>query len=108
MAPNSHAMARGVRVGRRGSLWAAGGEMGNAEEMRRITMKYIVILFVQVMALGIPASGRAWAATGKAGPLAKVDHALAVVSDEYFASLAQGGGATFTPSNPLLRVSEDG
>jgi len=35
-----------------------------------------------------------------------VDHALAVVSDEYFAFLAPGGGAAFTPSNPLLRVSE--
>jgi hypothetical protein len=67
-------------------------------------MKHIVILFVQVMALCILTSGRAWAVTGKEGPLAKVDHALAVVSDEYFAYLAQGGGAAFTPSNPLLRV----
>jgi hypothetical protein len=69
-------------------------------------MKHIVILFVQAMALCILASGRAWAATGKAGPLAKVDHALTVVSDEYSASLTQGGGAAFTPSNPLLHVSE--
>src|SRR4029453_9184212 len=36
---------------------------------------------------------------------AKVDRALTVVSDEYFAYLAQGGGVAFTPSNPLLRVS---
>jgi hypothetical protein len=67
-------------------------------------MKQTVILCVQVMTLCILASGRAWAATGKEGLLAKVDHALAVVSDEYFAYLAQGGGAAFTPSNPLLRV----
>ena len=67
-------------------------------------MKHIVILFVQVMALCILASGSAWAVTGKEGPLAKLDHALAVVSDEYFAYLAQGGGAAFTPSNSLLRV----
>ena len=67
-------------------------------------MKQIVILFVQVMTLCILASGRAWAATGKERLLAKVDHALAVVSDEYFAYLAQGGGAAFTPSNSLLRV----
>jgi hypothetical protein len=56
------------------------------------------------MALCILASGRAWAVTGKEGPLAKVDQALAVLSDEYFAYLAQGGGAAFTSSNPLLRV----
>jgi hypothetical protein len=67
-------------------------------------MKHIVILFVQVMALCILASGRAWAVTGKEGPLAKLDHALAVVSDEQEAYLAQGGGAAFTPSNPLLRI----
>jgi hypothetical protein len=69
-------------------------------------VQQIVLLFVQVMALCILASSRAWAATGKEGPLAKVDHALAVVSDEYLAYLAQGGGAAFTPSNPLLRVHE--
>ena len=68
-------------------------------------MKQIVILFVQAMALCILASGRPWAATGREEPLAKVDHALTVVSDEYVAYLAQGGGAAFTPSNPLLRVS---
>jgi hypothetical protein len=69
-------------------------------------MKHIVLLFVQVMALCILASGRAWDATGKEEPLAKVDHALVVVSYEYVAYLAQGGGAAFTPSNSLLRVSE--
>ena len=68
-------------------------------------MKQIVILFVQAMALCILASGRPWAATGREERLAKVDHALTVVSDEYVAYLAQGGGAAFTPSNPLLRVS---
>jgi hypothetical protein len=73
--------------------------------MRRIIMKQIVILFVLVMALCILASGHACAATGKEGPLARVDHTLVVVSDEYVAYLAQGGGAAFTPSNPLLRVS---
>jgi hypothetical protein len=69
-------------------------------------MRQIVILFVQVMVLGILASGCAWAASGKKERLAKVDDALAVVSDEYFAYLAQGGAAGFTPSNSLLRVSE--
>ena len=69
-------------------------------------MKQIVILFVQVMALYILASGGAWAATGKEESVAKVDHALAVLSDEYSAYLAQGGAAAFTPSNPLLRVAE--
>ena len=75
--------------------------------MRRITRKQIVILFVQVMALCTLANGRpCWSATGKQEPSAKVDHALVVVSDEYVAYLAQGGGAAFMPSNPLLRVSE--
>ena len=69
-------------------------------------MKQSVLLFVQVIALCILASGRAWAATGKEEPLAKVDQALVAVSDEYSAYLAQGGGAAFTPSNPLLRVHE--
>jgi subtilisin family serine protease len=69
-------------------------------------MQRIVIRFVVVIALCILVSGRAWAATGKAGLLAKLDHALAVVSEEYFTYLAQGGGAAFTPSNSLLRVSE--
>jgi hypothetical protein len=69
-------------------------------------MKHSVLLFVQVMALCILASGRVWTATGKEGPLAKVHHDLVVVSDEYVAYLAQGGGAAFTPSNPLLRVHE--
>jgi hypothetical protein len=73
--------------------------------MRRITMKQIVILFVQVMALCILADGRAWADTGKEGPMAKVDHALAVLYGEQELYLVLGGGAAFTPSNPLLRVS---
>jgi hypothetical protein len=58
------------------------------------------------MALCILASSRVWTATGKEEPLAKVDQALIVVSNEYLAYLAQGGGAAFTPSNPLLRVHE--
>ena len=41
-------------------------------------------------------------------PLGKVDHALVVVYDEQKSYLAQGGGTTFTPSNPLLRLSEGG
>jgi hypothetical protein len=110
-APRSHAMTRGTMVGRRRGLWAGMRtklrERGQTRRRwRRITMKHIVILCVQVMTLCILASGRAWAATGKEGLLAKVDYALAVVSDEYFAYLAQGGGAALTPSNPLLRVSE--
>jgi hypothetical protein len=67
-------------------------------------MHRIVIRFVVVIALCTLVSGRAWAATGKAGPLAKVDHALAVMYDEHEAYLAQGGGTAFTPSNSLLRV----
>jgi subtilisin family serine protease len=67
-------------------------------------MQQIVLLFVQVMVLCLLVSGRAWAAPGKEGLLAKVDHALAAVSNEYFASLAQGGGVAYTSSNPLLRV----
>jgi hypothetical protein len=69
-------------------------------------MKHSVLLFVQVMTLCTLASSRAWTATGKEGPLAKVHHDLVVVSDEYVAYLAQGGSAAFTPSNPLLRVHE--
>ena len=69
-------------------------------------MQHSVLLLVQVMALCILASGRAWATTGKEEPLAKVDQALVVVANEYSAYLAQGGGAAFTPSNPLLRVHE--
>jgi hypothetical protein len=38
--------------------------------------------------------------------MAKVSHDLAVVYDELESYLAQGGGAAFTPSNPLLRVQE--
>ena len=67
-------------------------------------MQRIVIRFVVVIALCILVSGRAWAATGKGGPLAKVDPALALAYDEQESYLAQGGGATFTPSNPLLRI----
>jgi len=68
-------------------------------------MKQIIIIFVQVMALFAQASGNAWAATGKEGPMAKVDQALAVVYEEQESYLARGGGVAFTPSNPLLRVS---
>jgi hypothetical protein len=69
-------------------------------------MKQIVIRCVVVTALCTLISGRAWAATGKEGRLGKVDHALATVYDEQKSYLAQGGGAVFTPSNPLLRVSK--
>jgi hypothetical protein len=67
-------------------------------------MKQILILFMVVMAVVILASTRAWATTGKEGPRAKLSRDLAVLSDEYFSSLAQGGGAVFTPSNTLVRV----
>jgi subtilisin family serine protease len=67
-------------------------------------MPCIIIRFVAVIALCILLSGRAWAATGKEGPMAKVDHALAEVYEEQETSLAQGSGVVFTPSNPLLRV----
>jgi subtilisin family serine protease len=73
--------------------------------MRRTTMKQIVILFVQVIALCTLVSGHVLAATGKEGPLAKVDQALAVVYEEQESYRARGDGAVFTPSNPLLRVS---
>jgi hypothetical protein len=69
-------------------------------------MKHIVLLCIQVMALCILASGHAWAATGKEGRWAKVDPALTKVYEAQEAYLAQGGGAAFTPSNPLLRIIE--
>jgi hypothetical protein len=69
-------------------------------------MQRIVIVCGVVIALCILASGRAWAATSKEGLRDKVDHALAEVYEEQEAYLAQGGGATFTPSNPFVRVSE--
>jgi hypothetical protein len=68
-------------------------------------MQCIVLRFVVVIALCSLVSGRARAATGKEGPMAKVDHALAVLYDEQESYLARGGGVAFTPSNPLLRVS---
>jgi Subtilase family len=61
------------------------------------------VMLIAVFALAV---GRAPADTGKGGLLAKVDPNLTVLYDEYVSSLAQGGGAAFTPSNPLLRVSE--
>jgi hypothetical protein len=67
-------------------------------------MKHIVIVFAQIVALCTVATGRAWATAGKEGPMAKVDHALAAVYDEYDSYWAQGGGAAFTSSNPLLRA----
>ena len=67
-------------------------------------MQRIVTGFVVAIALCTLVSSRAWAATGKEGLLAKVDHALVVLSDEYFAYQVQGGGAAFTSSNSLLRV----
>jgi Subtilase family len=68
-------------------------------------MQRIVLRFVLVIGLCILASGRAWAATDKAGPMAKVSRDLAVVYGELESYLAQGSGAAFTSSNPLLRVS---
>src|SRR5262245_46733737 len=73
--------------------------------MRSIIMKQTVILFVQVTVLCTLVSGHAWAASDKEGPMAKVDHALAVLYDEQESHLARGGGVAFTPSNPLLRVN---
>jgi Subtilase family len=67
-------------------------------------MTHIVIRFVVAIALCTLVTSRAWATTGKEGPLAKVDHALAAVYDEQEAYLAQGGGTAFTSSNPLLRI----
>jgi subtilisin family serine protease len=60
------------------------------------------VMLIAVFALAV---GCALADTGKDGPLAKVDPHLTVLYDEYVSSLAQGGAAAFTPSNPLLRVS---
>src|SRR5215831_10916530 len=69
-------------------------------------MQRIVIRFVIVIALCTLVSGYAWAASSKEGRLARVDHALAEMYKKWEAYLAQGGGAAFTPSNPLLRVHE--
>jgi hypothetical protein len=63
----------------------------------------LLIFVAGLLAVGL-AGGRAWAATGKEGPLAKVDHALAVVYDEQVSYLAQGSSGVFTSSNPLVRV----
>jgi hypothetical protein len=63
-------------------------------------------LSVVIAVVCMLAVGRAWAATGKDGPLAKLDPHLTALYHEYVSSLAQGGGAAFTPRNPLLRVSE--
>src|SRR5262245_41815907 len=68
-------------------------------------MQRIVLRFVVVIALCSLVSGRARAATGKEGPMAKVDHALAILYNEQESYLARGGGVAFTPSNPLLRVN---
>jgi hypothetical protein len=67
-------------------------------------MKQIVILFAQVIALCTLISGNVWATTNKEGPMAKVGHDLAVLYDEYESYQAQGGGAAFRASNPLVRV----
>ena len=67
-------------------------------------MKQIVIRFVVVIALCILVTGRASAATGKEGAMAKVGHDLAVLYDEYESYQAQGGGAKFKPSDGLVPV----
>jgi hypothetical protein len=69
-------------------------------------MQRIVIRFVIVITLCILVSGHAWGATGKNGLWDRVDHALAEVYAEQEVYLAQGGGATFKPSNPFVRVSD--
>jgi len=45
---------------------------------------------------------------GKDGPLAKVGFDLAFLFREYQAYLLEGAAEPFTPSNALVRVSEDG
>jgi hypothetical protein len=107
--PRSHAMARDTTVGHRQALLVGvrtklrrRGQ--TRRRWRRIIMQQIVLVFVQVMVLCILASGHAWAAPGKDRRLAKMDHALVVMSDEYIASLAQGSSVAYTSSNPLLRV----
>jgi hypothetical protein len=70
-------------------------------------MQLFVIRFVAVIALCTVVSGRAWAAAGKEGPVAKMDHALAALYEEQESYRAQGGGAVFESSNPLLRVTEE-
>jgi hypothetical protein len=67
-------------------------------------MQRIVLRFVVVIGLCILASGRAWATTYKVGPMAKVSHELVIVYDEQESYLAQGSGAAFKPSNPLMRI----
>jgi hypothetical protein len=68
-------------------------------------MKGLMLSVVIGAVFGL-AVGRAPADTGKDGPLAKVDPYLTVLYHEYVSSLAQHGGAAFTPSNPPLRVGE--
>ena len=73
-------------------------------------MQSSVIRFMDVIVLWTLVSGGTGTAadkpTGNEGPMAKVDHVLATLYEKQEAYLAQGGGAVFTPSNPLLRVAE--
>src|SRR5919108_381926 len=61
------------------------------------------ILVAGLLAVGL-AGSRVQAETSKGELMAKVSPDLAVLSDEYKSSLAQGGGEVFKPSSPLVRV----
>ena len=63
------------------------------------------ILVAGLLAMGM-AADCARAETSKSGLMVKVAPDLAVLYDEYRASLAQGGGGGPTSSNPLMRISD--
>jgi hypothetical protein len=69
-------------------------------------MPYIIVRFVLVIALCTLVSGRVWSATGKEGPLSKLDHALIALYENQQSSITQGQGVGSAPYNRLLRVSE--
>jgi hypothetical protein len=83
-------------------------------EGRRFAMKRAALLSVLLTVLLILVGSLAQAQNlystkdflrFKTGPMAKVGPALAQLQEEHAAALKQGLRATFTPSNPLMRVS---
>jgi hypothetical protein len=63
------------------------------------------ILIIGLLAMGM-AADCARAETSKSGLMGKVGSNLAVLYDEYKASLAPGGGGVPTFRNPLMRISD--
>jgi len=66
----------------------------------------LAILIAGLLAVS-PAGGRRQAQTSKSDLTAKVGADLVMLSEEYKSYIARGAGATFKPSNPLLRIVDD-